>query len=83
MGGFRTKQVFKWQDASIQPKPSPTVMLYFIKNYSKQQLNGYKTTLFFKYFKFQKIRNPLMYYKNFKKQWEQSIYWANELRKIV
>ena len=82
IGGFRTKQVFKWQNAPIQPKPSPTVMLYFIKNYSKQQLNGYKTTLFFKYFKVQKIRNPFLYYKNFKKQWEQSLYWANELNKV-
>lgn len=82
IGGFRTKQVFKWQDASIQPKPSPTVMLYFIKNYSKQQLNGYKTTLFFKYFRLQKIRNPFRYYKNFQKQWKQSIYWANELKKV-
>ena len=82
IGGFRTKHVFKWQDDTIQPKPSPTVMLYFIKNYSKRQLRGYKTTLFFKYFKFQKKRNPIKYYKNFKKQWNQSMYWANELNKL-
>jgi glycosyltransferase involved in cell wall biosynthesis len=83
IGGFRTKHVFKWQDAAIQPKPSPTVMLFFIKNYSRQQLGCYKTTLFFKYFKYQKIRNPLTYYKNFRKQWKQSLYWANELKKVV
>jgi glycosyltransferase involved in cell wall biosynthesis len=81
MGGFRTKRVFKWQDALIPPKPSPTVMLYFMNNYSKQQLRGYKTTSFFRYFMIQKIRNPFRYYKNFKKQWEESTYWANELKK--
>lgn len=82
IGGFRTKHVFKWQEAEVQPKPSPTMMLYFLKNYSPQQLRSYKTTLFFKYFKLQKIKNPLSYYKNFRKQWKQSIFWANELKKI-
>ena len=28
IGGFRTKPVLQWQNESIQPKPSPTVMLY-------------------------------------------------------
>jgi glycosyltransferase involved in cell wall biosynthesis len=82
IGGFRTKRAFKWQEASIQPKPSPTVMLYLIKNCSKEQLNSYKTTLFFKYYKVQKIRNLYRYYINFIKQWNQSTYWANELKKI-
>ena len=54
IGGFRTKPVLQWQNESVQPKPSPTVMLYLILHNSKEQLLGYKTTLFFKYYKHQK-----------------------------
>ncbi len=82
MGGFRTKRVSKWQDEIIQPKPSPTYMLHLVRNYSKQQLWGYKTTLYFKYYKVQKIKNPIRYFINFKKQWNQSAICANELKKI-
>jgi hypothetical protein len=82
IGGFRSTFAFRWQNDFVQPKPAPTVMLNFIMNNSKQQLACYKTTLFFKYYKFQKIKNPCRYYVNFKKQWNQSTYWANELKKI-
>ena len=81
MGGFRTKPVLKWHDDKIQPKPSPTVMLYILIHNTKQQLLGYKTTLFFKYYKHQKIKNPYDYYKNFQKQWSTSIFWAEQLKK--
>ena len=81
IGGFRTKPVLQWQNESVQPKPSPTVMLYLILHNSKEQLLGYKTTLFFKYYKYQKIKNPVRYYSMFQKQWNQSIFWANELKK--
>ncbi|TDE28034.1 glycosyltransferase family 2 protein [Flavobacterium ranwuense] len=82
IGGFRTKPVLLWQQDSIQPKPSPTVMLYIISHNSKEQLRGYKTTLFFKYYKYQKIKNPYRYFKMFQKQWDQSIFWANQLKKV-
>lgn len=82
IGGFRTKPVLKWHDDLIQPKPSPTVLLYLLLYYTNQQVLGYKTTLFFKYYNHQKIKNPVKYSVNFKKQWNRSIYWANELRKI-
>jgi glycosyltransferase involved in cell wall biosynthesis len=82
IGGFRSIPVFRWKDAAIQPKPSPTIMLFIIMNYSKQQLGNYQTTLFFKYYRVQKIKNPILYFINFKKQWKQSIYWANELKKV-
>ncbi|WP_418263859.1 glycosyltransferase family 2 protein [Flavobacterium faecale] len=79
IGGFRTKAVLKWQKDDIQPKPSPTVMLSCILHKTSKQQLGYKTTLFFKYFKHQKIKNPIRYLVNFRKQWNQSVFWANQL----
>jgi GT2 family glycosyltransferase len=81
MGGFRTKPSLKWQHDKIQPKPSPTVMLYQMKHNTKQQNLGYKTTLFFKYYNRQQIKNPIRYLINYRKQWNQSVLWANQLNK--
>ncbi len=81
MGGFRTKPVLAWHKDLIQPKPSPTVMLYKILHLTEEQINGYKTILFFKYYRHQNTKNPILYLVSFRKQWEQSVYWANELRK--
>ncbi|WP_310378263.1 glycosyltransferase family A protein [Flavobacterium sp.] len=81
MGGFRTKPVLQWQNESIQPKPSPTVMLYHILHNTKEQILGYKTILFFKYYQYQKIKNPFRYLSFFQKQWKSSVFWANELKK--
>lgn len=80
VGGFRTQPVLRWHSDSIQPKPSPTVMLYQITNCTQEQTNSYKTTLFFKYYKLQSIKNPVRYYFNFQKQWERSVFWANKLK---
>ncbi|WP_026714581.1 glycosyltransferase family 2 protein [Flavobacterium daejeonense] len=80
VGGFRTILKKPWDDDIVQPKPSPTVMLFKIKHYTKQQLLGYKIVLFLKYYKIQKIKNPILYYKNFQKQWKQSVFWANKLK---
>ena len=80
VGGFRTKPILKWHDERIQPKPSPTVMLYLITHKTRQQILGYKTVLFFKYFKHQKSRNPFQYFVVFNMQWNQSVYWANQLK---
>ena len=81
VGGFRTKPVLSWHSDSIQPKPSPTVMLYQITHSTKEQISSYKTTLFLKYFRHQKIKNPIRYYHYFQKQWERSVFWANELKR--
>lgn len=78
VGGFRTKFELPWKDEVIQPKPSPTIMYNRLKNTSKQQVLGYKTVLFFKYYKVQKIKNPWHYINHFKKQWNKSMYWANK-----
>ena len=80
IGGFRTKPVLQWHKDDIQPKPSPTLMLHNILHNTKEQINSYKTALFFNYYKLQKIKNPIKYYIHFQKQWERSIFWANELR---
>jgi glycosyltransferase involved in cell wall biosynthesis len=81
IGGFRTKPVLEWHKDKVQPKPSPTVMLYILLHNSKQQLLGYKATLFFKFYRHQTIKNPYYYYLNYRKQWNRSVFWANELRK--
>jgi GT2 family glycosyltransferase len=80
MGGFRTKPVLQWHNDGIQPKPSPTIMLYQMLHNTPAQTNSYKTTLFFKYYKLQKIKNPVRYFNYFQKQWKKSVFWANELQ---
>jgi glycosyltransferase involved in cell wall biosynthesis len=81
IGGFRTKPALIWQKERIQPKPSPTVMLFLILHNTQEQLKGYKTILFFKFYKHQNIKNPYGYFKMFQKRWNQSVFWANELKK--
>lgn len=80
MGGFRTKPVLIWQNAEVQPKPSPTIMFLKLNNLSIQQLNGYKTVLCIKFYKAQHLRNPVRYLLNFSKQWKSSIFWAQKLK---
>ncbi|MBU3822726.1 glycosyltransferase family 2 protein [Flavobacteriaceae bacterium XHP0103] len=82
MGGFRTKPKVLWQDEAIQPKPSPTVMLFQLLHRTKEQRLGYKTVLFLKYYKNQSIKNPFTYFKVFKKQWQQSLKYAHHLKSI-
>ncbi|MNE39807.1 hypothetical protein D3C80_1337820 [compost metagenome] len=79
IGGFRTKHILAWGNEKIQPKPSPTVMLYKVLHLTQEQIDGYRTVLFFKYYRVQKTKNPIQYYFNYKKQWLQSLYWANKL----
>ncbi len=80
IGGFRTTPVIQWQNEVVQPKPSPMIMLYQISHHTPEQIFGYKTNLFFKYYIHQKIKNPIRYYFYFQQQWERSVYWANELK---
>lgn len=81
VGGFRTKPALAWQNQEIQPKPSPTIMYLKLNNLTAAQLSGYKTILFLKYYKVQEIKNPITYFRKFKRQWEASVFWANELKK--
>lgn len=80
MGGFRTKPILAWKEDVIQPKPSPTIMFLKLNNLTLQQLLGYKTVLFFKFYKIQKIKNPIKYFFNFQAQWKSSVFWAEKLK---
>lgn len=79
IGGFRTKFEHPWSAEKIQPKPSPTVAVYSLMHYSKEQIHGYKLFLFIKSFQFSKNYNYIKYYSNFKKQWRASMHWADFL----
>lgn len=81
VGGFRKKQYFPWEQESIQPKPSPTVMAFHLKHDAPFQTLGYKTTLFPKFYRQQKIKNPFIYFKEMKKRWNISKKWGYKLLK--
>ncbi|PHR74589.1 MAG: glycosyl transferase [Lutibacter sp.] len=80
MGGFRTKFIQQWEKESLQPKPSPTIMLYNEKYNSKEQLLGYKTLLFFKFYRIQDVKNPFKYLIMMKNRWEISKNWSKTLQ---
>ena len=79
IGGFRHKHKFDWINNKILPKPSPTVMAYNLKHKTEEQLLGYKTILFLKYYKNQKIINPINYIKTLNLQWKLSKQYAKKL----
>jgi glycosyltransferase involved in cell wall biosynthesis len=79
IGGFRTQLPLAWNADKIQPKPSPSVMLFKLLHLNQKQILGYKTILFFKFYLVQQIKNPIKYYTTFQKQWQKSLYWANYL----
>ncbi|GAB2778674.1 glycosyltransferase family 2 protein [Salinimicrobium soli] len=78
-GGFRHKPVLEWEITPPLPKPSPTIMVYALQHFSIEQLLGYKTHLFLKYYFNQQIRNPRLYLQRMKKQWKESEVWAKKL----
>ena len=79
IGGFRTRFVFDYEKDVIQPKPSPTVILHKLKHNSKKQILAFKWRSFFKFYGEQNIKNPVLYYKNFKLKWNKSEYLAQQL----
>lgn len=79
IGGFRKKIIQEWAHETIQPKPSPTVMVYHLKHATKEQFLGYKTILFLKFYKSQSIKNPFKYIKQMNKMWNMSVKWASKL----
>jgi glycosyltransferase involved in cell wall biosynthesis len=80
IGGFRIKPTFQWSPEIIQPKPSPTIMYVKLKYDTKEQLLGYKLVLFLKLFKSERILNGISFTSLFKKKWNISMYWANQLK---
>lgn len=81
MGGFRTKPVLRWHEDEIQPKPSPTVMLFRLLYDTDEQLRGYKTVIFLKGLDKSFFKSPFKRIRTFRQKWDRSIYWANELKK--
>ncbi|WP_417887316.1 glycosyltransferase family 2 protein [Zunongwangia sp.] len=80
-GGFRQKIDKPWANANPSPKPSPTIMAYVKRNYTKKQILGYKTILWIKFYRAQSIKNPIRYRKEMQKRWEISETWADKLLK--
>lgn len=79
IGGFRQEIKHPWSTSQIQPKPSPTVMAYNLKHLTPEQLKGYKTLLFIKFYKKQAIKNPLAYLKSLCKRWDVSVKWTKKM----
>src|SRR5690606_5033859 len=79
MGGFRASTKLPWNEESIEPKPSPSLMVYAKKYYTLEQLRGYKLVLFIKYYKDQPVKNPFKYIKLMRQRWLKSEEWANKL----
>lgn len=79
MGGFRIKVKQLWDNETIQPKPSPTIMYVFLKHYTQQQLLCYKLVSFIKLLKKESIFSSFTFFIEYQKKWEQSIHWANKI----
>lgn len=80
VGGFRSTYPKPWETAQIPPKPAPTIMYFKLKHATGKQIKGYKTRLFIKFYRHQKVKNPFSYLKIYKKRWNSSLLWANKLK---
>lgn len=78
-GGYRFKHIKLWEHEKLTPKPSPTVLLFNLRHFTKQQNLGYKLLLFIKFYKNQPIKNPFSYLATMKKRWRLSLIWAKKL----
>lgn len=79
MGGFRAPFKKLWEAEACLPKPSPTIMLYSLKHYTKAQLLGYKNILWLKFYNVQEVKNPVRYLRSMRLRWRESQKWAVKL----
>jgi glycosyltransferase involved in cell wall biosynthesis len=79
IGGFRTKVTRKWDADLIEPKPSPTVMVFKLTHDSEEQLFAYQFMYFFRNYTFKDLINPIKKYKTLLSKWNRSVYWAQKL----
>lgn len=79
VGGFRKKPVLSWEKESPKPKPSPTMMLLAKRYYTIRQMKGFKISLYLKFFRNQKNKNPFTYLRNMETTWKKSEEWAEKL----
>ncbi len=76
-GGFREKIELPWKKET--PKPSPTVMLYYLKHQTEKQRLGYKLMLFLKMLTLKNcILWPILLLK-YNQNWKASVNWAIKL----
>lgn len=78
-GGFREIPMMPWENSSLSPKPSPTMMLLVKNHFSTYMQRGYKVSLFIKFYKKQCIKNPIKYLNSMRRRWELSEEWAQKL----
>lgn len=79
MGGFRKKPVLDWEKEDPLPKPAPTLMIFAKKYFTREELKGFKISLFLKYYGKQKKQNLVSYYREMNKRWKRSEFWAEKL----
>lgn len=79
VGGFRTKPTYLWTNDLVFPKPSPTIMLNFLRYSTSEQQKGYKTLYFIKTLHW---KNPFKSFKEINKHWRSSLFWANKLENM-
>ncbi len=79
IGGFRKKPTLEWEMEKPLPKPSPTIMIFSKRYFTKKQIKGYRISLLLKSYKNQPIRNPLSYLRSMRKRWELSEFWSRKL----
>ena len=78
-GGFRIEPDLEWEKEEPLPKPSPTLMVYALRHYTPEQIKGYKTILFLKFYNRQSKKNPFAYIREMKKRWKKSEELAEQL----
>lgn len=83
IGGFRQPKMFPWSNDETQPKPSPFIMYFRQKNFSENQLRGYRLIQLLKSYKSLGTKNPVKHYRIFKRQWDSSLLYAEQLHKTV
>lgn len=83
VGGFRKKPVLEWEKENPQPKPSPTLMILGKRYYTSKQMKGFKISLYLKFFRKQKTKNPWTYLKNMEQRWKRSEYWSERLEREI
>lgn len=76
IGGFRTKPILLWENEKIKPKPSPTILLNYLKYSTKEQIKGYKFVFLIKNWN---LKDILTLFKSKRKQWKVSEKWAIKL----
>lgn len=79
MGGFRIKPVFKWSQDVVQPIPSPTILLNYLKYRTQEQVNAYKTIFYFKKWKKNVFQNPFVFLKETNLHWNASKKWSEKI----